>query len=66
MVHSSLLDYYSKLGTKVTNIKKALSFRQAAFLAPWVRMNTEGRTAATLAGDYVKRSFHKLIGNKNW
>ena len=64
-MHSSLLDYYSQLGVKVKNIKRALSFRQAAFLKPWVEMNTRGRTEAQISGDYVKKAFHKLIGNKS-
>ena len=60
--HSSLLDYFSKLGVEVSNIKKALRFRQAPFLRDWVDLNTRGRQLATLSGDHVKRAFHKLLG----
>lgn len=63
VVHSALLDFYSRLGCKVTNIGDVLRFDQAPFLKDWVDLNTSGRREAQLAGNEVKRAFFKLMVN---
>lgn len=63
VVHSTLLDFYSRLGCHVRNIDQVLRFEQAPFLKDWVDLNTQGRKEAQLSGDEVKRSFFKLMVN---
>ena len=63
ITHYKLLDLYSEIGVRVTNVTKALKFTQGDFLRDWVEVNTEGRKKAAQLGDEVKKAFHKLCVN---
>ena len=63
VTHYKLLDLYSEIGVKVTNISKALKFTQADFLKDWVEVNTAGRKRAASEGNEVRKAFYKLIVN---
>lgn len=60
VTHHKLMDLYSEIGAKISNITKCLKFRQHPFLKDWVDLNTEGRATAQKAGNEIKKSFHKL------
>ena len=60
ITHHKLMDLYSQIGAKVSNITKCLKFKQQPFLKNWVDINTEGRMTAQKAGNEIKKSFHKL------
>ena len=63
ITHYRLLDLYSEIGVRVTNVSKALKFTQDDFLRDWVEVNTEGRKKAAQVGNEVKKAFHKLCVN---
>lgn len=63
VTHSQNLEYYSRIGATVKNIKKVLRFEQSDFLKRWVDLNTEGRNAAQLEGNEVLKNFYKLVVN---
>lgn len=63
VIHSALVDLYSSMGVRVSNVKKALSFYQEDFLKPWVQLNTKGRKQASLNGDKTLKDFFKLMVN---
>ena len=63
VTHHALLDLYSEIGIRVTNVKKALRFTQDTFLKDWVDVNTEGRKEAARIGNEVKKAYHKLQVN---
>ena len=60
ITHHKLMDLYSQIGAKVSNITRCLKFKQHPFLKKWVDINTEGRMTAQKAGNEIKKSFHKL------
>ncbi len=41
VTHHRLMDLYSEIGAKITNVKKALKFEQRPFLKDWVDINTQ-------------------------
>ena len=63
ITHHKLMDLYSKIGVKVSNITRCLKFHQAPFLKKWVAINTEGRMTAQKLGNEIKKNFHKLCVN---
>lgn len=64
ITHHRLFDYYSKIGAKISNVKRALKFEQRPFLKKWVDVNTEGRMAAALCKNEIKKAFFKLQVNR--
>ena len=59
-LHYTTIQLYEKLGMKITHIHRVLKFKQQAWLAPYIRANTEMRQKAT--NDF-KKSFFKLMNN---
>ena len=60
VVHLSVLQLYMKLGLRVTKVTDVISFKQAAWLKPYIEMNTQLRTKA--ANDFEK-DLYKLANN---
>jgi hypothetical protein len=46
VIHHRLLKYFVKLGLKVTKIRRTISFREEAWLKPYINFNTVQRTKA--------------------
>ena len=63
VTHHALLNVYSEIGIRVTNVRRALRFTQDNFLKDWVDTNTAGRKAAARVGNEVKKAYHKLQVN---
>ena len=61
VVHAELLQFYVRHGMIVKKIHRAVSFRQSAWLKPWVDLNTKLRSRAGLT-DFEK-GFFKLGNN---
>ena len=59
-VHYSNLKYYLAQGLKLTRIHRALTFKQSAWLKPYVEFNSQQRALAT--SDFEK-NFFKLMNN---
>ena len=60
IVHHSILKEYVKLGLKVTKVHRTISFKESAWLKPYINFNTEQRTKAKT--DFEKDLF-KLMNN---
>lgn len=60
ILHYRNLKYYIEKGLKVTKIHRALSFKQKAWLEPYIQFNTKMR--ANARNDFEK-SFFKLLNN---
>ena len=60
VVRIEMLQYYLKQGMKVSKINRVLSFKQKAWLKPWINYNTEKRKKAT--SDFEK-DMYKLMNN---
>ena len=58
IVHSKTLLTYVELGLKLTHVHRALQFRQASWLAPYILHNTEKRKQAT---SEFERNLYKLL-----
>ena len=58
IVHYRTLQLYLKLGMEITHIHRVLSFNQKAWLAPYIRANTEMRQKAM--DDFEKKNFFNL------
>ena len=62
VLHYRVLKFVHSLGVKIT-LKRAISFTQAAWLAPYINSNNELRTEAKASGDEFLVSFFKLMNN---
>ena len=64
VVHGRMLQYYLRKGMRVVKIHRAVSFRQTAFLEPYIRYNSERRQQATnsFEKDYYKLRNNSLFG----
>ena len=60
VLHYRNLQLYLSLGMRLTNVHRALSFQQSCWMEPYIRLNTELRTAAD--NDFEKDLF-KLMNN---
>lgn len=58
--HIKTLQFYVKHGLKLTKVHRVISFRQSAWLEPYIRFNTEKR--AKCDNDFEK-DFYKLMNN---
>ena len=58
--HASVLQFYVRHGLKVIKIHRAVEFRQTAWLAEFIALNTELRTKATT--DFEKDFFKLMSG----
>jgi len=60
IVHYRNLKLYQSLGMRATKIHKAIKFRQEAWMAPYIRLNTNLRTKTT---SEFENNFFKLMSN---
>lgn len=60
VVHYKTLQLYLQLGLKLKTIHRVLSFRQSAWMKPFIDFNTEKRKAAT---NEFEKDFFKLMVN---
>jgi len=60
IVHYCNLKLYHALGLRVTAIHRVVKFRQEAWMAPYIQLNTESRAKAE--SDFEK-DFFKLMNN---
>ena len=60
VVHIKLLKYYLQQGLKIKKVNKVISFKQKAWLKPWIDFNTNKRKSAT--SDFEK-DMYKLMNN---
>ena len=60
VIHYRTLEYYQKLGMKVTKIHRIISFREEAWLAPYTEFNTNIRTNTNI---HFEKDFFKLMNN---
>ena len=60
VVHYRNLKLYLQLGLKLTKVHKVMSFKQDAFLKPYVEFNTKQRA---LAKNDFEKDFFKLMNN---
>ena len=60
ILHYRTLQLYLKLGMKIKHIHQVLRFKQKAWLAPYIRANTEMRQKAT---SEFEKDFFKLMNN---
>ena len=60
VVHYRNLKLYQSLGMQVTKIHQALKFRQEAWMAPYIQLNTDLRAKATSG---FEKDFFKLMNN---
>ena len=62
VLHYRNLKFVHSLGVKIT-LKRAISFKQSAWLAPYINSNNQHRTEAKARGDKFLTSFFKLMNN---
>ena len=60
VVHGRVLQFYLRKGMLVTKIHRAISFRQTAFLEPYIRYNSERRQQAA---NSFEKDYYKLRNN---
>ena len=60
VIHNELLEYYIKLGMKVTKVYRTISFNEEAWLKPYIDFNTNMRKNAT---SNFKKDLWKLMNN---
>jgi hypothetical protein len=60
VIHTDLLKLYISLGMKVTKVYRTISFKQEAWLKPYIDFNTSMRTKAT---SEFEKDFWKLMNN---
>ena len=58
IIHYKNLKLYQSLGIRITKIHRAVKFRQEAWMAPYIQLNTNLRAKA--ASEFEK-NFFKLI-----
>ena len=62
VLHYRVLKFIHSLGAKLT-LKRAISFTQSSWLAPYIHSNNQLRTEAKAKGDKFLTSFFKLMNN---
>ena len=60
IVHHKILKYYISLGLRVTKVHKTISFKEEAWLKPYIDFNTNQRK---LAKTEFEKDFWKLMNN---
>ena len=61
MVFGQLLEHYLKRGMRLTKVHRAIKFTALAYLAGYIKNNTERRYANR--NDETKKNFYKLMNN---
>lgn len=60
IIHYRNLKLYHSLGMRVSKVHRAIKFRQEAWMAPYIQLNTELRTQAS---SEFEKEFFKLMNN---
>ena len=60
IVHHELLKYYESLGLKVTKVHRTISFKESAWLKPYIDFNTNQRTKSK---SNFEKDLWKLMNN---
>src|SRR5438093_1945582 len=60
IIHHRILKYYMSLGLKVSKVHRVISFKEEAWLAPYIKFNTDMRTAAETT---FEKNMFKLMNN---
>jgi hypothetical protein len=60
IIHHSILKEYIRLGLKVTKVHRTISFKESAWLKPYIDFNTQQRTKAKTL---FEKDLWKLMNN---
>ena len=63
ILHSKNLEYYIKLGLKLTKVHRVMRFHQSRWLKPYIEFNTKQRTLASKNKDKFGKNLFKLMNN---
>ena len=70
MIHYENLQFYLRLGLKLTKIARVLELNQSQWLKPYVEFNKQKRIEAERNGDKDEKALDKLMNNaiykKQW
>ena len=70
MIHYENLQFYLRLGLKLTKIARVLELNQSQWLKPYVEFNKQKRIEAERNGDKDEKALYKLVNNavykKQW